>query len=164
MLFDGVFYIDYIAMTNTFIIRLKRTHYCMSTTSSLEHCGELIKKHIKKYKTPEALYGALSDTYDGGKLPQSMLVTVLDRYKGGDWKQYEDFVEECVAVAEKEMSEESTMTMKRLTKARMLSKKKKPVLLRVKEEDHKKEGNGSGDVKVIKGRIRRVNKNYGITL
>lgn len=164
MLFDGVFYIDYIAMTNTFIIRLKRTHYCMSTTSSLEHCGELIKKHIKKYKTPEALYGALSATYDGGKLPRSLLVTVLERYNSGDWKMYNDFVEECVSVAEKELAEESTMTMKRLTKARMLSKKKKPVLLKVREEDLKKEDKDTTKTEVIKGRMRRVNKNYGITL
>lgn len=81
---------------------LKDTHYCIGCGSDLESMKRTIHHYVRKYKTEDRVYRAISGLSDGGRVSPATLTQRQKVYDSGKHLVFNDLIRGVVAQALKE--------------------------------------------------------------
>lgn len=81
---------------------VKDTHYCVGCGSDLETLKGTIYKYVRKYKTEDRVYRALSNLSDGGRVCTTVLEARKKDYLSGKHLVFNDLIRGVVAQALKD--------------------------------------------------------------
>ena len=81
---------------------LKDTHYCIGCGSDLESMKRTIYHYVRKYKTEDRVYRAISGLSDGGRVSPATLTQRQKVYDSGKHLVFNDLVRGVVAQALKD--------------------------------------------------------------
>ena len=81
---------------------LKDTHYCIACGSDLESMKRTIHHYVRKYKTEDRVYRAISGLSDGGRVSPATLTQRQKVYDSGKHLVFNDLVRGVVAQALKD--------------------------------------------------------------
>lgn len=99
-MFENSFYIRYIEMTNTYLLLLQDYHYCLCTSSSLEHIlNDRIPHFVEMFKSEELMLEQLRKLDDWKRVTDkysSWYASYNTYFNTNEWLEFDEQVKKAV--------------------------------------------------------------------